>query len=295
MAWCGESKKASALRAFALAFLIGAGGAATADAASEAALPRLDEASALRSGQAAIGRTIGDYTLLDRQGKPVRLSDYRGKPLVVSFVYTGCFQVCPANTKLLADAVKGLDRLFGPERYQVLSIGFNQPFDSPTAMRAFAAQHRIDRPNWEFLSPPADKVDALTRDFGFSFVATPAGFDHVIGVTVVDPKGRVYTQVFGDRVSAAQIGEPLKVLLGQPGAVPGSALTQVVERVRILCTVYDPETGEYRTNWGLLAELIGGTGFFATVVAYFVAEWRQRRRSASQSTGPAVPAGGGMG
>ena len=47
-------------------------------------------------------------------------------------------------------------------------------------MRAFAAQHRIDEPNWDFLSPPPATVDALTRDFGFSYLATPAGFDHVL-------------------------------------------------------------------------------------------------------------------
>ena len=48
---------------------------------------------ALRASQAVIGKTIGDFTLLDREGRPVRLSSYRGKPLLVSFIYTGCFQV----------------------------------------------------------------------------------------------------------------------------------------------------------------------------------------------------------
>src|SRR5574337_107642 len=228
MPWPADRRGASAARALALALLISSvvPAARSAESAADAApgtMPKLDEAAALRAGQAAIGRTIGEYTLLDRQGRPVRLSDYRGKPLLVSFIYTGCFQVCPANTRLLLEAVKGLDRLFGPDRYRVVSIGFNQPFDSPTAMRAFAAQHRIDRSNWEFLSPPANTVDALTRDFGFSWLATPAGFDHVVGVTVVDPQGRIYTQVYGDRVRADKLGEPLKALLGQAPATGSGA------------------------------------------------------------------------
>jgi protein SCO1/2 len=283
MPWFADCKSTAAALALALALLARGGAAFAADA-----VPKLDEAAALRAGQAAIGRTIGDYTLLDRQGRPVRLADYRGKPLLVSFVYTGCFQVCPANTRLLLDAVKGLDRLFGPERYRVVSIGFNQPFDSPTAMRAFAAQQRIDRPNWEFLSPPAPIVDALTRDFGFSWLATPAGFDHVVGVTIVDGEGRIRAQVYGDRVSAAQLGEPLKALLGQPSAAAGPSFADLVERVRILCTVYDPETGEYRTNWALAAEVVMGLAFFATVGGYLHAERRQRRRALASAR--ALPA-----
>ncbi len=284
MPWFADRPGAHAALALALAFLIGAvaptAGAAPSDSADAAGSsgPKLDEAQALRAGQAAIGRAIGEHTLLDRQGKPVRLSDFRGKPLLVSFIYTGCFEVCPASTRRLLDAVKGLDRLFGPQRYQVVSIGFNQPFDSPTAMRAFAAQHRIDRPNWEFLSPPANTVAALTRDFGFSYAATPAGFDHVVGVTVVDAEGRIYTQVYGDRVSADKLGEPLRALLGQAPATGRGAIADAFERVRILCTVYDPETGEYRFKWALVFELIGGIGFFLTVGVYLVREWWRRRR-----------------
>ena len=100
-------------------------------------------------------------------------------------------------------------------------------------------QHLIAPRNWEFLSPPREAVAQLTNTFGFSYVATPAGFDHVLGVTVVDAAGRIHAQVFGDRLRADQLGEPLRqLLLGTPPAAT-STLAAVVERVRILCTVYD--------------------------------------------------------
>ena len=79
-------------------------------------------------------------------------------------------------------------------------------------------------------------------------------------------------------MDAQRIGEPLRQLLT---AGPGSSslqLVDVIERVRILCTVYDPDTGTYRYKWGLIFELIGGLGFFITVAWYFIAEWRNRRR-----------------
>jgi protein SCO1 len=168
------------------ALLIAASLALTA-ASLFAAVPALDEREALRAGEAAIGRAVPDLVLQDREGRPVRLADYRGKPLLVSFIYTGCFQVCPTQTRALHEAVKGLDVMLGEHQFNVVSIGFNQPFDSPDAMRSFARQHRIDHANWEFLSPPRERVEALTQAFGFSAVATPAGFDHVLGVTVVAP------------------------------------------------------------------------------------------------------------
>ena len=101
------------LASLAVAAVLGAAGWAQADDAVVSTVPRLDEAAALAAGQAVIGTTPPDFTFLDRQGKPVRLSQYRGKPLLVSFIYTGCFQICPTQTRALHDAVRGLDTLLG--------------------------------------------------------------------------------------------------------------------------------------------------------------------------------------
>jgi protein SCO1 len=248
-----------------------------------AAVPALDEREALRAGEAAIGRSVpDDITLRDREGRAVRLADYRGKPLLVSFIYTGCFQVCPTQTRALHEAVQGLDTLLGADRFNVVSIGFNQPFDSPDAMRSFSRQQRIDQTNWEFLSPPRERVQALTAAFGFSFVATPAGFDHVLGVTVVAPDGRIHAQVYGDRLRADQLGVPLRQLILNAPPAQASTLAALVERVRILCTVYDPDTGQYRYDVKLILELIGGAIFFCSVLVYGLLEWRDQRRSRRQ-------------
>lgn len=241
-------------------------------------IPALDSATALRDSQAAIGRSVGSHALLDTDGRVVRLADYAGKPLLVSFVYTGCFQVCPTTTKSLAGAVEQLGKVFGADKFSVVSIGFNQPFDSPPAMRAFAAQMRVGAPNWHFLSPPAPTVDALTRDFGFRFVATPAGFDHMLTVSVLDAQGRIAAQVYGERLSPDQLGEPLRQLLRGAPVATGMPLRDLVERVRILCTVYDPATGEYRTNYGLAIEIAGGVTFAAAMAWFFIGEWRTQRR-----------------
>ncbi|GMV56594.1 MAG: hypothetical protein AMXMBFR6_23990 [Betaproteobacteria bacterium] len=252
----------------------------TAEAADEPPpAPTLDRDAALRASQAAIGRTITGYALLDRQGQPLRLAQYRGKPLLVSFVYTGCFQACPTGTRTLQESLRVLNKTFGADRFNVISIGFNQPADSPQAMRAFAAQHRIDAPNWDVLSPPPASAEALTRAFGFSYLATPAGFDHVVGVTVVDADGRIYAQAYGERMTPDQLGEPLRQLLRGAPMPQRLDIATLVERVRLVCTIYDPETGSYRYNYGLIFEIAGGVTFMLAMLVFFGLEARSRRRS----------------
>jgi len=239
------------------------------------AAPALDPAAALRASQAVLGSRVGEYTLLDRNGRPVRLTSFRGKPLLVNFIYTGCFQVCPTNTRALLQAVRVLEGRFGTNQFNVISIGFNQPADTPQAMKAFAAQQGIDFPHWEFLSPPAPAVEALTRAFGFSYQATPAGFDHLLQVTLVDAQGRIVRQVYGDEVPAEALGEPLKQLL--VGAPLAPQFADIIDRVRILCTVYDPATGTYRVDYSLALEVAGGLTFVVAMLLYFLNEWRVRR------------------
>ena len=263
-----------ALLVFALAGLCGA---ARADE-PVASRATLDPTEALRISRDALGRKIGDYTLLDREGRPVRLADYRGKPLLVNFMYTGCFQVCPTSTRAIAAALEGMGRSMDPRQFNIVSIGFNLPADSPQSMKAFAAQQRIAAANWEFLSPHPSTVQALTRDFGFAYAPTQSGFDHLLQVTVVDAEGRVYSQVYGDDFSADQLAEPIRQLLRNQPLPQQLDLADLVDRVRILCSIYDPATGEYRVSYALAFEIAGGITFFVLMVWFFVGEWRERRR-----------------
>ena len=254
-------------------------GHSVATAGSVTTVAGLDQAIALKSSQAVLERSVSDFTLLDRAGQPVRLAQYRGKPLLVSFIYTGCFDVCPATTRALQNAVEASRNVFGTHQFNVLSIGFNQPADSPQAMKAFALQYRIDQPNWEFLSPHASIVESLTREFGFSYAATPAGFDHILQVTLLDGTGRIYRQIYGDSFGADGLAEPLKQLLSNTPVAQQLSLEGLLDRVRILCTVYDPKSGTYRVQYGLLIEVAGGVTFAMAVVWFFLAEWRTQRRA----------------
>jgi len=262
----------------ALIGLLAATWAGLAVGAAEAPPPALDPDAALKASQAAIGRQLGDFTFLDRNHRQVRLADYRGKPLLVNFVYTGCTSVCPLTTKLLAQAIRKAQGVVGADSFRVLTIGFNLPYDSPEAMRDFARRFGLDAGNWEFLTPYEGQLAALTGDFGFTYARTAWGFDHMTQVTVVDQRGKIYRQVYGDDFSIVQLINPLKELIeGTP--VPVKSLADFVERVRILCTVYDPRANAYRFDISVIGEIAAFLVIAVALLSFIVFELRKRRKA----------------
>jgi protein SCO1/2 len=248
--------------------------------AASCAAQAFDQKLALRESQAAIGRTVGDYTLRDTAGRTVRLAELRGKPLVVNFVYTGCFQVCPASTQFLARAVAEAERTLGPGTFRVATIGFNLPFDTPGAMGDFRRKHAVVSPNWLFLSPDAQTLPRLVADFGFRYESTAAGFDHLLQASIVDASGRIYRQVYGDSFEVPLfVGPLLELAQGKP--VPQGNLRALFEQVKLLCTVYDPVAGRYRVNTVIVAELLVGASIILGILTFLVVEWRRRRRPSS--------------
>jgi protein SCO1 len=239
-----------------------------------------DYEKALRESQAAIGREVGDYRFRDMQMREVRLADFRGKPLVVSFIYTGCFQACPVTTQFLAKAVKSARDALGPDSFNVVSIGFNQPFDGPEAMGSFARQNRISDPRWSFLSPEPRAVEALTREFGFSYNATPKGFDHLTQATVVDANGVIYRQIYGESFDLPMLVGPLKELMSGEAART-LTIENVWTKVKLYCTVYDPVGGGYRLNYSLFVEIFAGVTFLGAVAWFVLREYRRGRRTAA--------------
>jgi len=237
----------------------------------------LDQQQAVVASQAVIGRSPRDFSFLDQDGKRLTLAQLRGKPLLVNFIYTGCFRICPTSSRALRKAVDAMRDRFGVDQFTVVSIGFNQPTDTPLALRAFAAQQRIDDPNWEFLSPDAAAVPALAREFGFSYLATPLGFDHTLQVSILDAQGRIHAQVYGDAFAADSLGEPLKQLLTGSLVTATTNFADLFDKVRILCSVYDPRTGKYRVDYSMYLEIAGGLSFVLFMLVMVVQEWRARR------------------
>ncbi|HSQ04306.1 MAG TPA: SCO family protein [Burkholderiales bacterium] len=236
----------------------------------------IDADAAIAASQRVIGKPIGHHTLTDTTHRNVALSDYRGAPVVVNFVYTGCSQICPTATRSLAKAVREAHTAFGPDKFRIVSIGFNQPFDTPDAMAAFARQNGIRDADWSFLGADAGDVAALARDFGFTYKATAKGIDHLSQVTIVDRDGIVYRQIYGDAFEPRMLLAPLKELLS--GQAQQAGFSGVWDKVKLFCTVYDPNTGGYRVNYSLFIEIFAGASILVGIAWFLLAERRRYRR-----------------
>jgi protein SCO1/2 len=118
-------------------------------------------------------------------------------------------------------------------------------------------------------------------DLGFSYRAAAGGFDHVTQTTIVDADGRVHRQVYGDAFPIQVFLEPLKeVVFGT--SIKSLTLTGLIDRIRFICTVYDPSSGAYEVDYAIVFGIsIGGlalllTGFIILRV------WQQNRRLRSR-------------
>lgn len=244
---------------------------------------RYDPDRALQLSQQAIGQTIGDYQLIDRHGATVNLrSDYEGRPLVISMIFTSCHHVCPATTKHLAKAVESAREALGDDSFDVVTIGFDVANDTPQAMAAFARRQSVDAENWQFLSASSENIQEISKDLGFIFFPTPRGFDHINQSSVIDRNGAVYSQVYGVTFELPWLVEPLKDIVFNRPSSAGHMFAGLVDKVKLFCTVYDPATGRYRFDNSLFVQIAVGASMILAILTYLFRELLRSRKAREQ-------------
>jgi len=250
--------------------------------AAHAPGPDYNETTALALSQKAVGTSLGDYTFLDGKGRSIALNSLRGKPVLISLIYTSCYHVCPTVTSNLENVVGNAREALGKDSFSVLTIGFDTPNDTPDRMRVFAKQRGINTNDWHFVSASAETMRSLTGDIGFSYFSSPKGFDHMIQVTVLDGDGKVYRQIYGIAPELPTVVEPLKEILWgkQVAATP---VTGWINNIKLFCTVYDPTTGKYRFDLSPFIGLGIGLLILGGLAFVIIRAWRE-----SSSSGTAV-------
>ena len=233
-----------------------------------------DEKEVLKISQSAIGNQLGDYNFTDRSGRVVRLSDYRGKPLVISMIYTRCPIICATTTRSLS-ALKMSQEAFGADSFGVLTIGFDTENDTPEAMGDFAKRADVNLPNWKFVSADPDTIKHLSKDLGFVFFPTAeGGFNHITQTTYIDGQGKVYLHVYGDELDNKTLLQPLKDLIyNVKVAEPGFA--GLSNKVKLFCTIYDARTGKYKTDYSYFYGIGLGVLVSLLITSWIVIEYRR--------------------
>ncbi len=249
---------------------------------ASATVQGFDEKEALRLSQGAIGNQVGDYAFLDRSGRTVRMSDYLGKPLVISMIYTHCPTICATTTRSLT-ALKLSQDALGADSFGVLTIGFDTENDTPEAMGAFAKRMDVNLPNWNFVSADPETIRKLSKDLGFTYMPSPeGGFNHITQTTFVDGKGKVYLHIYGDEFENKTLLTPLKDLIYNiKTAKPG--IEGLSGKVKLICTVYDARTGKYRLDYSYFYATGLGIFFTLLIAGWLIIQFRRSPKRTRQS------------
>jgi protein SCO1/2 len=265
-------RRATASVAAVLAFLL-----TPPAAAAEPLKPQLDPAAAIAMGERALGRTLGNYMLIDSGGTPFSLQDYRGKPFIISLVYSACSSVCPATTQHLIEAVTEAGRVFGLDRFAILTVGFDARNDTVPRMAQFASVQGIKLANWRVASADAATIEALLHDLGFSYRAVAGGFDHPTQTTILDRDGKIYRHVYGDDFPLSMFMEPMKDVIY--GTTTPFSIRGIIDRIKFICTAYDPGARRYRIDFGLLFGAVIAALSLLAMAGLILREWIRSARA----------------
>ena len=145
----------------------------------------------------APGEEVPDDELIDQEGKTRKLSDWRGKALAVTFVYTRCPMpdFCPLMDRRFADIQRAIaaDSALAA-RTHLVSISFDPAHDTPEVIRAHARMRGAEPGTWSYLTGTKAALDHITSRFGVSTIDeqdTAQTITHNLRTAIVDRRGRL--------------------------------------------------------------------------------------------------------
>lgn len=146
------------------------------------------------------GQQVPDFTLINQNGKTIHLKDYRGKALLITFIYTRCplADFCPKmgrNFLSINDDLAKDKKAYA--NTHLLSISFDPEYDKPAVLKSYGGattgkftQERFD--HWEFAAP---KPESLTEMEHFFNVGVTPGesktLNHSLSTLLINKDGKI--------------------------------------------------------------------------------------------------------
>ena len=167
---------------------------------------------------------VPDFALLNQDGKRVHLGQYRGKAVLLTFIYTRCplADYCPLMTHNFAQIEKGLAKT--PDVYaktHLLSISFDPKYDTPEVLRKYASAFVDDQKkppfdHWEFASILEPERPEITRFFNLFYSEAGGQVTHSLSTNIIDPDGHIYRSYYDNDWKPADVLSDLTALVADP-------------------------------------------------------------------------------
>ena len=145
------------------------------------------------------GAEIPDFALTNQDGVARRLQEYRGRALLLTFIYTRCPlpDYCPrmsSNFARIHDAV--LRDRFLQSKVRLLTVSFDPAHDTPAVLTRYGKERATDRGTrtfefWEFATGTPAEVKAITGFFGLTYYPEKDQIVHSLRTALIGPDGRL--------------------------------------------------------------------------------------------------------
>jgi protein SCO1/2 len=170
--------------------------------------------------EAKPGDEVPNYVLKNQDGKQIHLHNYRGKALLLTFIYTRC--PLPEYCTLMSNNFAQVDRQLqqNPDLYaktHLLSISIDPNYDTPQVLRSYGAAHteRYEQEtfgHWEFAS--GNQVKEMAQFFGLGYFAEKDQIIHGLRTVIVAPDGKIAKVYSGNDWKPEEAVNELKRVLG---------------------------------------------------------------------------------
>lgn len=181
----------------------------------------------------APGDAVPDFRVTNQDGKVLPLSSFRGKALLITFIYTRCplGDFCPKMSKNLAAIEAELCR--NPQLCagtELLSLSFDPVFDTPSVLRAYGRTYvgDVGFKHWQFAAPAPAALSAVEHFFNLGVTGSDASITHSLSTTLIGPDGKVVAWYPGNEWSvdevAAKMASVVATGAGQPVSKQAAAV-----------------------------------------------------------------------
>ena len=140
-----------------------------------------------------IGKRAPNFVLIDQDDHRVQVNQFRGKLVLLNFIYTHCTDVCPLTTAALARVQRELvHRGWWATDVVFLTITTDPLRDTPGVLRAYATRYKADVRGWHFLTGGPGATQTVYKEYGISIQARGGNLqDHTSPTFVIDRDGIV--------------------------------------------------------------------------------------------------------
>jgi protein SCO1/2 len=177
---------------------------ATAEARIGQAAGMLRQDTSIRGRHAyrEVGENLPDFALYDQTGQVASLARFRGKQIMLNFIFTRCqvASMCPLATVNMT-ATQRKAREAGVADIEFVSITLDPEFDTPGVLRTYAQQRSIDTTNFSFLTGPERAIKDLLTQFGVIAAFDGSLLKHTVATVLIDSQGRIKWRVDGSQWS----------------------------------------------------------------------------------------------